>query len=604
MTKINLNYPRRHKRTISNMVFEIAMPSDTVSWKMKNIRSSNTKIELIFEEELKKTSLNYTKPKLLIEEIDGNPDFVIPRHKIAIFCDGDFWHGYNLNQTKISTNSKFWQAKINRNIERDLEVNNKLKEKGWTVFRFWEHQIKENVSECVHDIKNFILSTQSSDNPAFTFVDLFAGIGGFRIPLEELGGKCLGFSEIDKHAIEVYKTNFSGFNNDSELELGNITNLTKLPFDGIDLIVGGVPCQSWSVAGKMRAFDDPRGKLWENTIEIVRLNQPKAFVFENVKGLIDPRNKENLNVILSAFDKAGYVVKQPQLLNSYDFGLPQNRDRIFIVGIRKDLSEYLETFEYPGATGKQTFLYDLITYSIEKEVIKKQFDPKEIFGDKIPMSRNRFQKINELNDFFIFCDTRNGHTTIHSWDIIQTTEREKGICMMIMKNRRKKKYGPGDGNPLSFPVLKSLIPDLKKSELKALIAKKILREVERVGYEFVNSKNSSGINGIYRVYLPHSNIFSTLTATGTKDYIALQSIQGNSLKDYRKKFISEIVKKKRMRPISAKEAGLLQGFPKWFSIHPNEALAKKQFGNAVSTSVIYHLACQLIKSNIFKHGRR
>src|SRR5204863_10175927 len=123
----------------------------------------------------------------------------------------------------------------------------------------------------------------------------------------------------------------------------------------------------------------------------------------------------NLSVIIKNLQNAGYVVKEPQLLNSYDFGLHQNRDRVFIVGIRKDLSYYFEDFEYPKPINKKSFLKNLIDGVDKDSVIdKKIFDPKDIFGHKIPMSRNRFQKLNELNDFFIFCDTRNGHTTIHS----------------------------------------------------------------------------------------------------------------------------------------------------------------------------------------------
>ena len=136
----------------------------------------------------------------------------------------------------------------------------------------------------------------------FTFVDLFSGIGGFRIPLEKLGGKCLAYSEIDKQAIEVYKNNFK---TDNEIFLGDITKVKTTP--KADLIVGGVPCQAWSVAGKKKGFDDPRGKLWEDTIRVVNTNKPKTFIFENVKGLYDPRNKA-LNLIISEFRKCNYEV--------------------------------------------------------------------------------------------------------------------------------------------------------------------------------------------------------------------------------------------------------------------------------------------------------
>ncbi len=125
--------------------------------------------------------------------------------------------------------------------------------------------------------------------PRFTFVDLFAGIGGFRIALEELGGRCLGYSEIDREAIKVYQKNFISYINSEELDLGDITQLYKLPFE-IDVLVGGAPCQPWSIAGKLQGLDDPRGKLWMDVFRAVQANQPKGFIFENVKGLTEPRN--------------------------------------------------------------------------------------------------------------------------------------------------------------------------------------------------------------------------------------------------------------------------------------------------------------------------
>jgi len=600
----NLKYPRRGKRTISNKTFELTEPNEITSNNMRKIQSQNTAIERKFELALIQSRIHYCKAEQLIEAIEGNPDFIIPKYRIAIFCDGDFWHGYKFDNKKIKTNNEFWSAKIERNITRDSEVSYGLKKNKWKVFRFWEHDINKDVNACVGEIKKHIEDNYSEGNYKFTFVDLFSGIGGFRIPLEELGGKCLGFSEIDKYAIETYKNNFWEYKNGEEVELGSITNIGKLPFKQIDLIVGGVPCQSWSVAGKMRGFDDPRGKLWHDTLRTIELNKPKAFIFENVKGLIDPRNKANLELIIESFEALGYKVKY-QLLNSYDFGLPQNRDRIFIVGIKKELKAN-KVFKFPVSKNKKSFLYEILeNFNTGEQHLKKDtFDPKELFGDKIPMGRNRFQKINEFNDFFVFCDTRNGHTTIHSWEMIKTSKREKDICMAILRNRRKKIYGNADGNPLSFRNLCSLIPTLKESELVPLINKKILKHIDGQGYVFLNSKNSAGINGVYRIYLPHSNTFSTLTATGTKDMIALKNIQAKTAKEYKERFIDEIVKTKQYRSITAKEAGKLQGFPKWFAVHKNENLAKKQFGNAVSTTVIYNLAESLLSTDIFKSEKK
>ncbi len=596
---MELKNTRRVKRTIKGKTIKLTPPSDERSNIMSKIPSSNSSIEILIRDELTRQMINFSKPEFIIEKIEGNPDFVIPKYRIAIFCDGDFWHGYTNSHKKINSNNEFWNTKIERNIERDEEVNQHLSNNGWKVFRFWEHEIKKDAKICVEKIKNFIQSEKlKNQTPAFTFVDLFSGIGGFRIALENAGGKCLGFSEIDKKAIEVYKKNFIDFTNYDEKDLGDITKLGKLPFK-VDLIVGGVPCQSWSVAGKNRGFNDPRGKLWEDAIRVVKLNKPKAVIFENVKGLYDPRNKKNLQLIVNSIKKLGYDVKY-QLLNSFDFGLPQNRDRIFIVCIRKNINNLME-FNFPKPINQNPKLYNFIDdMQLPSKFEKNKFNTEELFGGKIPASRNRFQKEDELNDFFIFSDTRKGHSTIHSWDLIRTSKREKDICLIILRNRRKKRYGTSDGNPLHLKDLTELIPNLKIKELETLVRKRILRKINGNKYELVNSKNSSGINNIYRVYLPQSDVFSTLTATGTRDYLSLKYVKESEPDEYKSNFIKEVLNGKHIRQISGREAGRLQGFSNNFIIAENEKNALKQFGNAVSVNVIFHLVNALKNTNIFK----
>ena len=426
----------------------------------------------------------------------------------------------------------------------------------------------------------------------FTFVDLFAGIGGFRIALEELGGKCLAYSEIDNEAIKVYQKNFIGYVNSDEINLGDITQLHKLPLE-VDVLVGGVPCQPWSIAGKLKGLDDPRGKLWLDVLRVVEANQPKGFIFENVKGLTEPRNQQILDYIIQSLQTIGYTVKF-SILNSYDFGLPQDRDRVFIIGIRNDL-ENSDNFTFPEPLGKQPKLYDVIPGIQVSKFTKKKFTPEILFDGKIPASRGRFQKIDELNDFFLFADIRDGHTTIHSWDLIKTTVREKLICQTILKNRRKKIYGSKDGNPLSFEILNQLIPGLKIEEIENLVTKGILRKIEKKGYEFVNSKISSGINSISKIFLPHADVIATLTATGTRDFIATKSIKCQEPENYKRTFINEIYKKKNFKPLTAQDYARLQGFPEWFQIADNEVKARHQLGNAVSVPVVYHLAKSLLK---------
>lgn len=435
-------------------------------------------------------------------------------------------------------------------------------------------------------------ATSKNTRSQLTFVDLFAGIGGFRIPLEELGCKCLGYSEIDKKAIQVYRDNFIKDANSDEAYLGDITNLSQFPFP-IDVLVGGVPCQPWSIAGKMQGLDDPRGKLWTDVFRVVTANRPKAFIFENVKGLTEPRNIESLKYIIDNLTSSGYVVKY-EVLNSYDFGLPQDRDRMFIVGIRNDL-ERCWGFTFPKPIDSAIKLYDVIPGIQRSNFQKQKFSPTVLFDGKIPGSRGRFQKLDELNDFFLFTDIRDGHTAIHSWDLIETTSREKLICQTIMKNRRKNIYGEKDGNPLEFKVLARLIPELKQTEIDSLVTKEILRSVDEKGYDFVNSKISSGINGISKIFLPHADAIATLTATGTRDFVATISIQCQEPLAYKETFIREIYQKKNFQPLTAQDYAKLQGFPEWFKIDDNENTAKHQLGNAVSIPVVYHLAKALLE---------
>ena len=428
---------------------------------------------------------------------------------------------------------------------------------------------------------------------SFSFIDLFAGIGGFRIALDEVGGKCLGFSEVDKHCIATYLGNFG---DKEESSLGDITKIDRLPH--VDLIVGGVPCQSWSVAGKMLGFDDPRGMLWHDCIRLVESSKPRVFIFENVKGLYDQRNRQNLEYILQRFRDIGYMV-EAGLLNSYDFGVPQIRSRVFIVGFRKDLGRNFELFSFPKGSAVHENLAKYLDGVENREITRKKFSPHDLFGEYVPKARNAFQKEDELNDFFVMCDTRNGHTTIHSWELIDTTERQKEIMLTILKNRRRKTYGDKDGNPLSYENLREILPDLQQKELDELVDLKLLR-ITNDKYEFANSKNSAGIGGVYRMYLPHSKIFSTLTATGTKDVIVTDYINTESSPtEYKDEFIDKIVRKRKFRPLTVAETQRIQGFPESFVPHIDEIISKKQFGNAVSPPVIKALALSIIKTGVF-----
>ena len=183
--------------------------------------------------------------------------------------------------------------------------------------------------------------------PKFTFIDLFAGIGGFRIAMQELGGKCVYSSEFDAKAQQSYLANYG------EMPFGDITKeSTKsyIPKD-FDVLCAGFPCQAFSMAGRRLGFkDETRGTLFFEVEAILRKHKPKAFFLENVKGLANHDKGRTLKTILEHLDDAGYDVVPPQILNAMDYGVPQHRERIYIIGFRRDLGVNIADFHYPEPT--------------------------------------------------------------------------------------------------------------------------------------------------------------------------------------------------------------------------------------------------------------
>lgn len=198
---------------------------------------------------------------------------------------------------------------------------------------------------------------QAQKNPKFTFIDLFAGIGGFRMAFQNLGGECVFSSEWDEQARKTYYANYG------DVPFGDITKETtknKIP-KGFDILCAGFPCQAFSLAGKRLGFEETRGTLFFDVAEILRRYQPKAFFLENVKGLVIHDKGKTFKTILNTLDEVGYVVPDPQIVNAMFFGVPQHRERIYIVGFRKDLGITKEDFTYPE----------------QKEITKKWIDVRE-----------------------------------------------------------------------------------------------------------------------------------------------------------------------------------------------------------------------------------
>ena len=163
------------------------------------------------------------------------------------------------------------------------------------------------------------------------FLDLFAGIGGFRLGLESAGHECVGFCEIDKFARKSYK---AIHDTEGEIELHDITSVPDelvRKIGHVDIICGGFPCQAFSIAGKRGGFEDTRGTLFFEIARFASILKPKYIFCENVKGLLNHDKGRTFKTIINTFDELGYDVEW-QMLNSKDFGVPQNRERVYIVG--------------------------------------------------------------------------------------------------------------------------------------------------------------------------------------------------------------------------------------------------------------------------------
>lgn len=210
--------------------------------------------------------------------------------------------------------------------------------------------------------------TPAKKGTRFTFIDLFAGIGGFRMALQNLGGKCVFTSEWEAKAKETY------FHNFGDLPFGDITKPeTKdaIP-TGFDVLCAGFPCQAFSIAGKRGGFEDTRGTLFFDVAEIIKKHRPRAIFLENVKGLVNHKSGKTLDTILNVLrNDLNYIVPKPRIMNAINFGVPQNRERIFIVGFRReDHEEKAAYFKYPEPSSGKKTIADILE---EEEVSVKYY---------------------------------------------------------------------------------------------------------------------------------------------------------------------------------------------------------------------------------------
>ncbi len=202
----------------------------------------------------------------------------------------------------------------------------------------------------------------------FEFIDLFAGIGGIRLGFESHGGKCVFSSEWDTIAQDTYEANFG------ERPQGDITQITPKKIPDHDILLGGFPCQAFSICGDRKGFSDTRGTLFFNIQEILRIKKPYAFLLENVKNLKSHDKGRTFTAIIEHLENLGYFVHHT-ILNSLDFGIPQKRERTIIVGFRENIE-----FSFPKPLGIKPNLADILEND-------EKIDPKYFVSEKIRNKR-------------------------------------------------------------------------------------------------------------------------------------------------------------------------------------------------------------------------
>lgn len=420
-----------------------------------------------------------------------------------------------------------------------------------------------------------------------TFVDLFAGMGGIRKGFEMAvlkhgyKSKCVFTSEIKPYAIEILKQNHP-----DEIISGDITKVPSSIIPDFDILLAGFPCQAFSSAGKRLGFVDTRGTLFFEVERILRDKNPKGFILENVEGLVnhDKQNSKDkigrtLQTILDRLAELGYKVSW-KVLNAKDFGVPQDRKRVYIVGSKTE------------------------PISIENDLIKKS-RLADILESGLPASDSNLVKL-LLNHYSIselygksIKDKRGGLDNIHSWDIElkgKLSNDQKLLLNQILTERRKKKWAEDygidwmDGMPLTLQHIRTFFDvNNLESMLDDLVNKKYLkleypkRKIDGIrvqddtlplGYNIVAGKMSFEINKI----LDPNSISPTLVAMDMK---GLFVVDGDGL-----------------RNISLREGLRLFGYPEDYRFDLSRELGYDLLGNTVVVPVISFVADKLIEALI------
>ncbi|CAG5136928.1 DNA cytosine methyltransferase [Streptococcus pneumoniae] len=380
------------------------------------------------------------------------------------------------------------------------------------------------------------------------FLDLFAGIGGFRLGMESAGHECIGFCEIDKFARASYK---AIHDTKGEIELHDITTVSDDTIRGIghvDVICGGFPCQAFSIAGNRRGFEDTRGTLFFEIARFASILRPKYLFLENVKGLLNHENGVTFETIISTLDELGYDVEW-QVLNSKNFGVPQNRERVFIIGHLR------------GGSGRKVF---------------------PLSGDGAAITCEQ-PKINKVGN------TRKKGKS-QSGDVVSIDSLAPTLCstttqkdpLKVLIENEIKQFGVLQPNYNQSGVvyeIDGISPTIRAYQGGNLEPKIRVKEATKQGYQEAEIGDS--------VNLSHPNSKTRRGRVGKQ--IANTLLTGESQGVVEPDF--------RIRKLTPRECWRLQGFPDWAfdkaqEVNSNSQLYK-QAGNSVTVNVIAAIAKEL-----------
>ena len=301
----------------------------------------------------------------------------------------------------------------NKNYKLTKEYREKAEKIFHNVYDIEENIIPNSVAEECFQYSMyrdfFDVPFLPTDKPLFTFIDLFAGIGGFRLAMQSIGGKCVFSSEWDTNAQRTYLHNFG------EVPFGDITKSETKSYipESFDILCAGFPCQAFSVAGYRKGFEDTRGTLFFDVAEIVKERSPKVVFLENVKNLYTHDNGKTFSIIKSTMEELGYYVFHKIMSPSEYANIPQNRERIFIVCFNKNKVPNYNNFVFPKKQSLIKSIHDCIDYS--------ENNPKYIYNEKM-------SHYNEL------INSISSKDTIYQWRRKYVRENKSGLCPTLTAN--------------------------------------------------------------------------------------------------------------------------------------------------------------------------